>query len=190
MKFKLIKTEEEYNNAVAYLEELGDREDFQTNESLVDEFELISKLVSIYDKEHYPIEPANPIDTILLKMGYMGLKRKDLSHIASSGVLSEVFNGKRALSKQMIRMFSELLNIDQSLLNAKHVRRESEEVIPETQERDMKVETANSSVRIPKPRLAKPESPFKFLKRNKPKLVAFKARVAEECMLLNIKCAV
>jgi HTH-type transcriptional regulator/antitoxin HigA len=119
MKFKLIKSEQEYNNAVAYLEELGDREDFQNNEMLIDEFELISKLINIYDSEHYPIESANPIDTILLKMEYMGLKRKDLSHIASSGVLSEVFNGKRALSKQMLREFSELLNIDQSLLNAK-----------------------------------------------------------------------
>jgi hypothetical protein len=51
-------------------------------------------------------------------MAYMGLKRKDLTLIATSGVLYEVFNKKGRLSKTMMQELSALLNIDQSLLNA------------------------------------------------------------------------
>ena len=118
MKFKLIKTSEEYHQAIAYLEILGDREDFQENEGLMAEFELLSTLIGLYEKKNFPIAKGHPIDIIKLKMNYLGLKRKDLSHIASSGVLSEVFNKKRGLSKNMIRQFSELLDIEQHLLNS------------------------------------------------------------------------
>lgn len=117
MKIKLIKTEEEYQKALEYLEVLGDHEDFETNVELMDEFELLSTLIGIYDKAHYSIPQADPIEIIKLKMEYKGLKRKDLSGIASSGVLSDVFNRKRGLSKHMIREFSRLLDIEQDLLN-------------------------------------------------------------------------
>ena len=117
MKPKLIKTEDEYQAALRHIESLADREDFESNPDLIEEFELLSALIEIYDRKHYSLPSADPIEIITLKMKYMGISRKDLSHIASSGVLSEVFNKKRALSKQMIREFASLLRLDQSLLN-------------------------------------------------------------------------
>jgi hypothetical protein len=71
-----------------------------------------------------------------------------------------------------------------------NVLKESEGVIPKAKRVKGRTELVEPAVRIPKPRLAQPESPFKFLKRNRPKLIAFKARVAEKYMLLNISCAV
>lgn len=117
MKSKIIKTKEDYNKAIAYLEELGDRENLYDHPELAEEFELVATLIELYEKQHFPIQHGDPIEVIKLKMNYMGLDRKDLTHIASSGVLSEVFNKKRALSKKMIRQFSELLQVDQAVLN-------------------------------------------------------------------------
>lgn len=173
MKVKLIKTEEEYLQAVAYLEEIGDREDFQDNEDLIEEFELIAALVEIYDKQHFPVQAGDPIEIIKLKMEYMGIKRKDLAHIASSGVLSEVFNKKRALSKQMIREFSILLGINQNLLNQPYFLNDNIVVKPKT---------------IVQGSVVQPPSTFKFIKKTRSAVDVFKKRVYVNCMLLNVAC--
>lgn len=118
MNPKLIKTEDEYNEAISALEAIGDRKDFEDNQDLITQFELLSTLIQLYEKEHAPISEGHPIDIILMKMEYMGLKRKDLvPSIGSSGVISDVLNRKRGMSKNMIRAFSELLKIDQEILN-------------------------------------------------------------------------
>jgi len=121
MKNKILKIEEDYKKAIQYLEELGDRPDFEDNEDLINEFELLADLIEKYENEHFPIKTIDdPIELIKISMEYRDLKRKDLYHIASKGVLSEVFNKKRRLSKKMIREFSELLLIDQKALNIEY----------------------------------------------------------------------
>lgn len=114
----MFRNEEEYNKAVALLEELGDREGFEENEKLVKQFELLSDLIEAYENKHANIAVGNPIEIIKLKMEYMGLKQKDLQpYIGSSGIVSEVLSKKRGLSKSMIRKLSEFLHLDQNLLN-------------------------------------------------------------------------
>lgn len=115
---KMFRNEEEYNKAVALLEELGDREGFEENEKLLKQFELLSDLIGAYEDKHANIDVGNPVEIIKLKMEYLGLKQKDLQpYIGSSGIVSEVLNKKRGLSKSMIRKLSEFLYLDQNLLN-------------------------------------------------------------------------
>jgi HTH-type transcriptional regulator / antitoxin HigA len=117
MDIKKINNEVEYKNAVKYLEELGDNPNFEKDIKLKEEFGLIEKLVEDFDIEHYPIERSDPIDVIKLKMKYLGLKQKDLiPAIGSKGVVSDVLNKKRQLSKNMIRNLSELLKISHDIL--------------------------------------------------------------------------
>lgn len=118
MELKVLKTKKDYNDAVSMLEALGDDPGFEQNPDLVRQFELLSALIEKYESEHAPVPAGNPIDIILLKMDYMGLKRKDIiTCIGSSGLVSDVLNKKRALSKSMIRKLAELLQLDQNLLN-------------------------------------------------------------------------
>ncbi len=143
MKIKVIKTEEEYKNAIALMEKLGDNPDFEKKQELIDEFELLEKLVDLYEQENYPIAKGDPIEIIKLKMKYLEITQKDLTPlIGSKGVVSMVLNKKRGLSKNMIREFSQLLKIDQEILN--------------TEYKLMKDETAVSVE-------AKQPKPFKFL---------------------------
>lgn len=118
MKMKLFKNEEEYNMAVDRLETIGDRDDFQENEKLIQEFNLLSNLIETYEDENAKLNIGGPIEIIKLKMNYMGLKQKDLQpYVGSSGVVSEVLGRKRGLSKNMIRELSAFLHLDQNLLN-------------------------------------------------------------------------
>ncbi len=121
MKFISIKTEIDYRNAVKHLENLGDSPDFQNNTEIQNEFNALEKLIELYDKEHYFIEKGNPIEIIKLKMNYMGLKQKDLiPAIGSKGLVSDVLNKKRKLSKKMIRELSKLIDVNQEILNTEY----------------------------------------------------------------------
>lgn len=119
MEIKIINNEIEYKKAIIELEKIGDSLNFGDNPKDIIKFETLSDLIKQYEKEHYVIDTGDPIEIIKLKMEYMGLKRSDLTPYmgGSKGIVSEVFNRKRGLSKSMIRELSQLLKIDQSILN-------------------------------------------------------------------------
>lgn len=183
MKIKLIKTEEDYNQALKVVEALADQPDFGSDQEMIDEFELLSALIEMYDKVHYPVPAGNPIEIIKMKMEYMGLTRKDLSHIVSSGVLSEVFNRKRALSKQMIREFSALLEIDQNALNVPYSLM-SEQKPQVTTIRKLKVARQRKIKKV----VSRTNASFKFIGGKTAMLNRFKKHVQSECMIFSLKC--
>ena len=119
MENKTIKTESEYKKAVKELERIGDEPNFGDNPNDIKKFEVLSDLIKEYENKYHLIEVGDPIEIIKLKMEHMGLTRNDLIPYmgGSKGVVSEVLNKKRALSKAMIRDLSQLLNIDQNILN-------------------------------------------------------------------------
>lgn len=121
MEIKKIKNTEEYRSAVSRMEAIGDQDDLAENKTLLDEFEKLSALVMAYEQRSFPLDPGHPLVMIKLKMDSLDIRQKDLVPlIGSSGVVSEVFNRKRGLSKDMIREFAKLLHIDQELLNLKY----------------------------------------------------------------------
>jgi len=169
MKIKKIKTHKDYDTAITYLEQIGDRDDFEDNPDLVAEFELISGLVSIYERENFHINPGHPLDIIKLKMDSLGIIQKDLIPlIGSSGVVSEVFNKKRGLSKSMIRNFSALLHIDQDILNTKY---------------ELESKIVNKSI------AKKVKVQFSFIKPIQQEMArAFSSRVRNNGLLFDIAC--
>ena len=65
MKWKIIKTEEEYSKALQRMEEIFDA-GAGSEES--DEADLLALLIAEYEKEHHPIEPPDPIEAIKIRM--------------------------------------------------------------------------------------------------------------------------
>jgi len=121
MKIKVLKSESDYNNAISELEKIGDNPKFESNSKLIEQFDLISALIELYEKKYFPIEKGDPIEIIKLKMKYMELQRKDLiPYMGSKGMVSDVLNKKRGLSKNMIRGLSKFLKIDQEILNVEY----------------------------------------------------------------------
>lgn len=111
---KLIKTEEEYKEALKIADELFDAK-VDTPEG--DKLELIVTLIEIYEKEHFPIDNPSPIEAIKFRMDQMGLLPKDLvPFIGSKSKVSEVLSGKRTLSLNMIRQLATGLNIPVEVL--------------------------------------------------------------------------
>jgi len=56
-------------------------------------------LVEDYEKQHYPIDPPDPIDLILFVMDANGLKQKDmLPYFGTRARASEILNRRRPLT--------------------------------------------------------------------------------------------
>jgi HTH-type transcriptional regulator/antitoxin HigA len=111
---KILKNEAEYDEALEQIDILLDAEP-DTPE--MDQLELLSFLVGKYEDEHYPIDLPTPIDAIRFRMDQQGLTRKDLiPYLGSQGKVSDVLNGKRSLSLNMIRKLHEGLGISAEVL--------------------------------------------------------------------------
>ena len=109
MKIKLIKSEEDYLQALKRFEKIFDAEP-GTKEG--DEAELLSYLIEKCEDEKYPIEAPDPIEAITFRMEQMNLKKKDLAEIIGyKSRVSEIFSRKRKLTLNMIRNLHNKLNI-------------------------------------------------------------------------------
>jgi HTH-type transcriptional regulator/antitoxin HigA len=109
MKIKVIKTEEDYNQALNRFEKIFHA---PANTKEGDEAELLSLLIEKYEEEHYPIEAPDPIEAIKFRMEQMNMSKKDLAEIIGyKSRVSEIFSRKRKLTLNMIRSLHEKLNI-------------------------------------------------------------------------------
>jgi HTH-type transcriptional regulator/antitoxin HigA len=109
MKVKVIKTEEEYNQALKRLEVIFDAPADSTEG---DEAELLAILIENYEEEHYPIEAPDPIEAIKFRMEQMDMNNNDLAKVIGyKSRVSEIFNRKRKLTLKMIRNLHEKLKI-------------------------------------------------------------------------------
>lgn len=114
MKLKVIKTEKEYNAALARLEEIFDS---KLNSKDADELELLSVLIEKYENEHYPIDLPDPIEAIKFRMEQLGYKQKDLAEaIGLKSRVSEILSRKRKLTIEMIRKLNMILGIPTEVL--------------------------------------------------------------------------
>jgi len=109
MKIRVIKTEEDYNQALKRLEVIFDA---PVDSREGDEAEILSILIEKYEDEHYPIEAPDPIEAIKFRMEQMDMNNQDLADIIGyKSRVSEIFNRKRKLTLKMIRNLHKKLKI-------------------------------------------------------------------------------
>ncbi|WP_026952549.1 helix-turn-helix domain-containing protein [Algoriphagus mannitolivorans] len=111
---KIITTEKEYDMALARLSKIFEA-DPDSPEGM--EAELLVTLIDKYEKENFPISLPDPILAIQETMERKGLKDKDLiPAIGSKTTVSLVLNKKRAMTIEMVRNLSSLLNLPVEVL--------------------------------------------------------------------------
>lgn len=112
---KVIHSEEENKIYLAKLEEMNERWSSLTGAER-DLYETIRLLVEDFEKKHYQIRGATPIEIIEALMEANGLKQKDLVGVfETASVVSEVLNGKRQLTLDHIRRLSERFNVSPAI---------------------------------------------------------------------------
>ncbi len=111
---RLIKNEKDYDTALSRIEQLMSA---KSGTAKMDELELLTALVEMYEEQHFPINPPDPINAIKFRMEQIGLVQKDMiPYIGTKSKVSEVLNGKRPLTLAMMRSLNKSLGISAEVL--------------------------------------------------------------------------
>ena len=116
LKYKVIKTDNQYQEYCAKLEEIMDA---VISNSDQDEVELLTLLIEKWDTGHNSFVDVNPIELLKSLMSEHKLKSKDLVEIlgVSKGLVSDILNYKKGLSKEIIRTLSSYFSVNQEAFN-------------------------------------------------------------------------
>ncbi|WP_341529730.1 transcriptional regulator [Nostoc sp. UHCC 0302] len=111
---KIITTEEEYDRTLETVEKLMACKARTPEQTAI--LQLLVALVEEFENKHYPIEPAPPHAIVKHLMEAKGIKQSDLvGIIGSKGVVSEVLNEKRSISKEQAKALGEFFNVSPAL---------------------------------------------------------------------------
>jgi HTH-type transcriptional regulator / antitoxin HigA len=116
LKYTVIKSRQQYDTYCKVLEKL-----LESNEDNIDaeEIELLTLLIEKWDAEHSVLNEVDPIELLHLLMRNHNLKAKDLVGIlgVSKGLVSDILNYKKGLSKDLIRNLSMHFKVSQEAFN-------------------------------------------------------------------------
>ena len=109
----LIETEAENERLLTIIEPMMSRELSPEEGKL---FDLLVKLVEDFEQQHYPMGEPSPTETLKFLMEQRDLRQRDIVHLfGSSGIASEVINGKRAISKNQAKALAEFFQVSPEL---------------------------------------------------------------------------
>lgn len=121
MKTKILKTEQEYNQASERIYSLINSMDtaIEPDSPKGEEIELLSLLVEKYETDHHRLEAPDPIEAIKFRMEQMQLKQTDIAPLFGGKTrVSEILHRKRPLTLKMITLLNRYLGIPlESLIN-------------------------------------------------------------------------
>lgn|SRR5690606_2881359 len=112
----ILRSEEEYEAAIAEIERLLD-EDVEPGSEGYDRLEFLSVLVEHYEEEHYPVGRVSRQQAVTFMLEQKGMGRSDLDDaMGGKSRVSEFFSGKRELSRSQIEALHRLLGIPADVL--------------------------------------------------------------------------
>jgi HTH-type transcriptional regulator / antitoxin HigA len=111
---KVIETEQEYNRALAIAEQLTFTKNRTPEQQAL--HKLLVMLIEVYEAENYPMDESAPHEILQHIMEASGTRQADLVGIIGSiGVVSEVVNGKRSISKAQAKALGDYFEVSPNL---------------------------------------------------------------------------
>jgi HTH-type transcriptional regulator / antitoxin HigA len=114
---KLIETQEDYRQALAVVEYFVFKKERSTEELAL--YDLTLLLVKTYESQKCPMDDwrtQSPTEMLQYLLETSGKRQSDLvGTIGSSGVVSEIVNGKRTISKAQAKKLGEIFQVSPSL---------------------------------------------------------------------------
>lgn len=118
MEIKPIRTDDDYQAALAEIERLFEAEPGSPEG---DQLDVWVTLVEAYEAKYYAIPLPDPIEAIEYHMERLGLHRRNMEpYLGSRSRVSEILNRKRPLTLTMMRKLSSGLGISLEVLAQKY----------------------------------------------------------------------
>src|SRR5689334_15103042 len=101
MLIRPIRNEDDYEAALTEIERYFEHEPAPGTPE-ADRFDVLAALIGVYEREHWPIDPPEPIDAIQCVMEQRGYTQSDLANLLGSrSRASEILNRRRPLTMEM-----------------------------------------------------------------------------------------
>jgi HTH-type transcriptional regulator/antitoxin HigA len=111
---RVIRSDEEYERITNELMLIDGRDDLTPEEREL--AELLTLLIDEYEERRYPIPQASPQEVLRHLTESRNLTQKDLWKIfGSKGITSEVFHGKRSISKTQAKKLAIFFGVSAEL---------------------------------------------------------------------------
>jgi HTH-type transcriptional regulator/antitoxin HigA len=116
LKYKVITSVKQYTHYCEILEELVFLK--QKPKIIKEEIALLTLLIEKWDEQHSPLLDLDPITLLKSLMKDHELKAIQLAELlmVSEGLVSDMLNYKKGLSKETIRVLSEYFKVNQEAL--------------------------------------------------------------------------
>jgi HTH-type transcriptional regulator/antitoxin HigA len=112
---RIITSEKEHERTLAEVEKLMDKGDGRSAEEDA-ALDLMARLVQDFEDQHDSLPDVSPNEMLLYLMEQRGIKQIDLIPIfKSSGYVSDVVNGKRAISRAHARDLAAFFSVPADL---------------------------------------------------------------------------
>ncbi|GAB1540577.1 hypothetical protein NUACC21_32460 [Scytonema sp. NUACC21] len=111
---KVITSEEEYEFALEATEKLMSWKNRSPEQTAI--LQLLVTLIEEYENKNYPMGETSPYEILQHLMEAREIKQSDLVGIlGSKGVVSEVVNGKRGISKAQAKILGQFFHVSPEL---------------------------------------------------------------------------
>jgi HTH-type transcriptional regulator / antitoxin HigA len=107
-----IKTEKDYDRAVARLNELLDEVGTNEKHPLYNLLDTLGTIIHAYEQEHFKIPDVSAKEMLEHFMEEHGLSQSDLPEVGSQGVVSEILAGKRELNVRQIQALAKRFKVE------------------------------------------------------------------------------
>ena len=120
LKYKVIKNKRQYAAYCKSLEELATSNN--KSKAVKDEVELLTLLIEKWDNEHNSFEDVDPITLLKNLMQEKKITSTELAAIlnVSKGLISDILNYKKGLSKEVIRGLANYFKISHEAFNRRY----------------------------------------------------------------------
>lgn len=113
-----IRTEAQYDDAVAFLKNLAVRGEDSLDEGEQAYLDALTQFVGDYEERHHRIDVSHlkPLDALKFLLKENGMKPADLGRLLGNRSLASlILNGKRGLSKTHIRILADRFKVEPGL---------------------------------------------------------------------------
>jgi HTH-type transcriptional regulator/antitoxin HigA len=105
------RTEDEYERAVALLDELIDEVGEDEKHPLASLMDTLGTLIEAYEDRHLPEPVGDPISTLSFFMEEHGVSQNELPEIGNQTEVAEILSRKRELNIHQVRSLSKRFNV-------------------------------------------------------------------------------
>jgi HTH-type transcriptional regulator / antitoxin HigA len=112
---KPISSEADYDNVVAFLDEITDRMESLNDVRYLGLVQLLAQNIAAWEESQVIIPDSSPSEMLEFLMTQHQLKASDLKNLVDQSALSKILRGQRSISKQLAKAFAEKFRVPVSV---------------------------------------------------------------------------